>query len=50
MQGREKGAPDWLWSNTIVLKAEVKGNDVKEYNNISNLLINGFTANSIIYK
>jgi hypothetical protein len=50
MQGRDKGKPNWLWSNTIILKAVVNQNDIQEYNNISNLLIKGFTSDAIIAK
>ena len=50
MEGREKGSPKWLWSNTIILKIAINQQDMKEYHYISELLNKSFNINSISYK
>jgi hypothetical protein len=50
MQGREEGEPNWLWSNTLIIKVTADQTDEEEFNYISNLLINNFTPKSIIHK
>jgi len=47
MQGRDEGEPNWLWSNTIILKATVNDMHIQEYNLISDFLIDYFSDDSI---
>jgi hypothetical protein len=50
MQGRDKGEPTWLWSNTLILKVTANQKDKDEFKYISDLVINNFTNKSIISK
>ena len=50
MQGRVKGEPMWLWSNTLIVKVSANQKDKDEFKYISDLVINDFTTKSIISK
>ena len=50
MQGRDKGEPTWLWSNTLTVKVTANQKDKDEFKYISDLVINNFTTKSIISK
>jgi hypothetical protein len=50
MQGRDEGEPTWLWSNTLIIKITADQNVIDEFNQISRLLINNFSTQSIVYK
>jgi hypothetical protein len=50
MQGRSTGSPQWLWSNTIVLKIVVNQADLVAFNNISEIVNKEFTVNCISSK
>jgi hypothetical protein len=50
MQGREYGEPNWLWSNTIVLKVTVNEKDRSDYEYITELLERHFDSKSIHIK
>lgn len=50
MQGRDKGEPLWLWSNTLIVKVTANQKDKDEFKYISDLVINNFTTKSIISK
>lgn len=50
MQGRVKGEPMWLWSNTLIVKVSANKKDKDEFKYISDLVINNFTTKSIISK
>ena len=50
MQGRDKGEPTWLWSNTLIVKVTANQKDKEEFKYISDMVINNFTTKSIINK
>ena len=50
MSGRDEGEPNWVYSNTLIIKVTADQNVIDEFNQISRLLINNFSTQSIVYK